>query len=255
MKGRLTFFGTGSSIGVPVIGCTCNVCLSDSPLNQRTRAAALLQVQDQNILLDVGPDFRFQALKHRLTKLDGLILTHTHYDHIAGIDDLRVFPFMTKKPLPILLSQATMEELEKRWFYLVKPQKLPKVECLLLEGKEGKTSFLGIPISYCSYQQTGMEVTGYRFGDCAFITDIKEYPQSIIGVLSGCETLIISTVDWVPTKAHLGVEEVIEFAHAIGVHRVVLTHIGHELDHESTNAKLPKFMELAYDGMSIECNL
>ena len=255
MKGRFTFFGTGVSTGVPVVGCSCAVCLSDSPLNQRTRAAALLHVENQQLLIDAGPDFRSQALKYRLHSLQGLILTHTHYDHIAGIDDLRVFQFMTKKPLPTLLSQETMKDLERRYFYLVKTNKTPKFTFHVLEEKEGELSFLGIPIQYCSYHQTGMSVTGYRFGDLAFITDIKEYPSSIIDVLSGSETLVISAIDWTPTRAHLGIEEAVELAHKIGARRVFFTHIGHELDHEATNAKLPKFMELAYDGMSIECTI
>lgn len=252
MRGRFTFFGTAASTGIPVIGCNCPVCVSDSPLNKRTRTAALLQIESLNILIDVGPDFRFQALQHRMTTLDGLIVTHTHYDHIAGIDDLRVFSFANKKPLPALVSKETMEDLKKRYFYLLNGSKFT---FQILEQDAGKATFLKIPLQYFSYQQTGMGVTGYRFGDLAFVTDIKEYSDSLLKVLAGCETLIISALDWLPTRAHLGIDEVIALAQKIQARRVVLTHIGHELDHESTNAKLPKFVELAYDGMSLDCNL
>jgi phosphoribosyl 1,2-cyclic phosphate phosphodiesterase len=254
MRGRFTFFGTAASSGIPVIGCDCKVCLSDSPLNHRTRTSALLHVNQQQILIDVGPDFRSQALKHRLTHLDGVILTHTHYDHIAGIDDLRVFTFTTQKPLPALVSKETYEDVNKRYSYLVSDSHSPKFSFQTLEAESGTTLFLGLVVHYFSYQQTGMGVTGYRFGDLAFVTDIKEYPASILDVLQGCETLIISAIDWSPTRAHLGIEEAVELAYSVQAKRVIFTHIGHELDHESTNAKLPKFMELAYDGMSLELN-
>ena len=112
-----------------------------------------------------------------------------------------------------------------------------------------------LTLQYVSYKQTGMGVTGYRFGDLAFITDIKEYSPGIFESLKGCETLILSAIDWSPTNAHISIEEAIEIAQRVGAKRVFLTHIGHELDHEGTNRKLPQFMELAYDGMSVECNL
>ena len=133
MRGRFTFFGTGASMGIPVIGCECSVCLSDSPLNKRMRSAALLQVVDTNILVDVGPDFRSQALGHRLTHLDALILTHTHYDHVAGLDDLRIFAFKNKKPLPVLVSKETMEDLRKTHCYLVEGNTSPKFAFHILE--------------------------------------------------------------------------------------------------------------------------
>lgn len=255
MRGRFTFFGTSASMGVPIIGCECSVCLSDSPLNKRTRSAALLQVGEKKILVDVGPDIREQALKHRLTHLDALILTHTHYDHIAGLDDLRIFSFKTKQPLPTLVSEETMQDLKRRYFYLMEGKKAPKFAFQILEQDQGETEFLGLRLEYCFYRQMGMSVTGYRFGDLAFVTDIKEYSTSIFKTLEGCETLILSAIDWSPTGAHISIEEAIDIGKKTKAKRVLLTHIGHELDHEKTNQKLPPFMELAYDGMTVEFNL
>ena len=254
MEGRFTFFGSGASMGIPVIGCSCAVCFSNSPLNKRMRSCSLLQVQDKNFLVDIGPDFRFQALQHHITKVDGLILTHTHYDHIAGVDDLRVFAFKPNPPVPVLLSRETMEDLKKRYFYLIE-EKAPKLSFQVLTKDMGDIDFLGLKVSYFFYDQSGMQVTGYRFGDLAFLTDIKNYPVSMFEVLEGCDTFILSAMGWEKTRAHISIEEAIEIAEKVKAKRVFLTHIGHELDHEKTNEKLPKFMQLAYDGLSITCQL
>lgn len=254
MEGRFTFFGTGASMGVPVIGCSCFVCCSDSPLNKRTRSCSLFQCGNKKILIDVGPDFRFQAIQHRIKNIDGLMLTHTHYDHIAGIDDLRVFAFKPHPPVPVLLSEETMEDLKRRYFYLVE-EKAPKLSFQVLKKDFNEVEFLGIKVGYFFYDQLGMQVTGYRFGDLAFLTDIKHYPVSIFEELEGCNTLVLSAINWEKTRAHINIEEAIEIAEKVKAKRVFLTHIGHELDHESTNEKLPKCMQLAYDGLSITCHL
>lgn len=254
MEGRFTFFGTGASTGVPVIGCSCSTCISDSPLNKRTRSCSLFEFDNKKILIDVGPDFRFQAIGHRIKTIDGLILTHTHYDHIAGIDDLRVFAFKPNPPIPVLLSEETMQDLKRRYFYLVE-EKSPKLDFKVLEKDQNVVDFLGLKIRYFFYDQLGMQVTGYRFGDLAFLTDIKDYPNSIFETLEGVHTLILSALHWEKTRAHIGIEEAIDIAEKVGAKRVFLTHIGHELDHEGTNEELPKFMQLAYDGLSITCHL
>jgi phosphoribosyl 1,2-cyclic phosphate phosphodiesterase len=254
MEGRFTFLGTGAATGVPVIGCQCAICLSESPLNKRKRSCSLFETHNKKFLIDVGPDFRSQALKHHITELDGLILTHTHYDHVAGIDDLRIFAFKKKIPLPVLLSKDTMTDLQRRYFYLVE-EKSPKLKFQILEENAFEVDFLGLKLQYFFHDQVGMQVTGYRFGDLAFITDIKHYPQSMFDRLKGCNTLILSAVDWKQTRAHIGIEEAIEIGEKVKAQKVFLTHIGHELDHESTNEKLPKFMQLAYDGLSITCRL
>lgn len=254
MQGCLTFLGTSASMGVPIIGCRCSVCLSESAYNKRMRSAALLEVNGKKILIDVGPDFRTQALAHSLTELDGFIVTHTHYDHIGGFDDLRVFHYETKKPLPCLASKESFENLRKHSPYLLDKDPSP-FHFQLLEKDQGKTKFLDLDIEYFSYKQTGMGVSGYRFGNMAFMTDIKEYTTSIFEVIRGCDVLILSALDWVPTRAHISVEEAIDIGKKSGAKQVFLTHIGHELDYEFTNQKLPQFVRLAYDGLSIPCNL
>jgi phosphoribosyl 1,2-cyclic phosphate phosphodiesterase len=254
MEGKLTFFGTGAATGVPVIGCQCAICLSASPLNKRKRSCSLLEIGSKKFLIDVGPDFRSQALEYHVNHLDGLILTHTHYDHIAGIDDLRIFSFKHKKPFPVLVSQETMQAIRRQYYYLLE-ESTPKLMFQILEEEIGETEFLGLKMRYFFHDQLGMQVTGYRFGNLSFVTDIKHYSEDLFDVIKGSDILILSAIDWKKTRAHISIDEAIEIGEKAQVKKVILTHVGHELDHEQTSEKLPKFMELAYDGLSIPCRL
>lgn len=254
MKIRLTFLGTSGAVGIPVIGCKCSVCLSQDPYNRRTRPGALLQINEKKILIDVGPDFYHQAHRHQIFDLDGAILTHAHFDHVAGLDDLRVFSFLTKKPLPLLASESTAKDLMRSFGYLFDKEHKPKFSLQVLDNKKHKSSFLDIDLNYFFYSQSGMQVTGYRFGSLAYVTDIKEYDASLYKQLEGVKTLVMSTLEWNPTRAHLGIHEVVEIASQLQVEKLYMTHIGHELEHYITQKKLPSFAFLAYDGLSIDCH-
>ncbi len=255
MKGCLTLLGTSGSLGIPVIGCRCCVCLSSSMHNKRKRPCNLLQIEDKNFLIDAGPDFRELALKYHIHKLDGLILTHTHFDHIAGLDDLRVYSFLTNQPLPILCSENTKKELKEFFFYLFQEKVKQKFRFISLDSKKRDVDFLNIKFSYAFYEQIGMQVTGFRVGDLSFVTDIKNYDHDLMKMISGSKTLVIGALEWNPTRAHLGLHDVIEIASKARVESCYVTHIGHELDHHKTNENLPKFMQLAYDGLSLEFTL
>lgn len=254
MKGTFTFLGTSASVGVPLIGCKCHVCKSNSPFNKRLRPAALIELSEKKVLLDVGPDYYQIALKHEINHLDALLLTHTHYDHIAGLDDLRVYTFFTKKPLVILCSKETEKELKQFFSYLFETPGFQKFQIVVLDENKNSCQLFDAELNYVFYSQIGMNVTGYRIGDLAFITDIKEYDKKIFSSLRGLSTLIISAINWSPTRAHLGIEEVIEIAKELKPKSVLLTHIGHELDYEETNKKLPPYIKLAYDGMKVDFN-
>ncbi|MBM3191303.1 MAG: MBL fold metallo-hydrolase [Chlamydiae bacterium] len=237
-------------MGIPMIGCNCPVCLSSSPYNQRTRAAALLRVQGKNILLDAGPDIRQQALKYGLTHIDGLLITHTHYDHIGGLDDLRAYHYRDQLSLPCLASEESYEDLKTRCGYLLKGKK-PLFSFKILEQERGEVDFLGLRLRYFSYAQTGMKVTGYRLDNFVFMTDIKEYSEEIFEEIQDCEVLVLSALEWKPTRAHIGIQEALEIAGKVKAKKVFLIHIGHELEHEETHQKLPQFVRLAYDGLTI----
>ncbi len=256
-KGTFLFLGTSASVGIPVIGCKCPVCFSGVTHNKRLRPSGLLKVGDRSLLIDVGPDFREQALRYKIDHLDGLLLTHTHYDHIAGIDELRVYYFLSKKRLPCLLSAESLEDLQKRYDYLFRPiGKGPtlsaQIDTHVLEGDEGELDFLGVRIRYMSYFQGGTKVNGFRIGDFAYISDIREYDASIFECLQGVQTLVVSALREEPSPLHLSLDEAVAFAEKVGAKQTWITHISHAMDHEKINQKLPSSIQLGYDGLEME---
>jgi phosphoribosyl 1,2-cyclic phosphate phosphodiesterase len=257
MIGKFLFLGTSASAGIPVIGCKCAVCTSASPYNQRLRPAGLVQIGGKSLLLDVGPDFRQQALKYKISHPDGLILTHTHYDHIAGVDELRAFYVRSKKPFPCLLSRESLEELRARYAYLFQPiGDVPTLSAQLafqtLEEEVGNTEFLGLKLGYMSYFQGGMKVNGFRFGDFAYVSDIREYDGTVFVALKGVQKLVLSALREAPSKLHLTLDEAVAFAQKVGAKETRLTHVSHSVDHEAINRKLPPAIQLGYDGLEME---
>ena len=257
IEAQLLFLGTGGSMGVPVIGCFCSVCRSPSSFNKRLRPSALLTIEDKKILIDAGQDFRTQALRYQVNDLDGVIFTHAHHDHTAGIDDLRVYYMKDKEPLPCLLSQATADELLTRFSYIFckKPsvnKLMPKFIFQIFEGERGVVEFLGLQVSYLTFEQTGMPVNGYRLGNLAYISDIRHYPETIFEDLQGIEYLVLSALRYEPSQMHFSIEEATAFAQRVGAKQTWLTHIAHEVDYETANSRLPSNIRLAYDGLIVE---
>jgi phosphoribosyl 1,2-cyclic phosphate phosphodiesterase len=257
MKKKITFLGTGGSVGIPVIGCSCAVCHSTNPLNQRLRPSVLLQVANRQYLIDAGPDFRAQALRHGIKDLDGVLFTHAHYDHTSGIDDLRPIFFRRKSPLPILLSTETAMDLKTRYYYLFQDHRGDHVTSrlhlqLLPEEAAGWVFFEDLSIQYVTYTQGGMSVNGYRIGDLAYLSDIRHFSPSLFEQLKGVRYLVISALRYTPSPLHFSVDEAVDFAKELKAEKVWLTHISHELEHNQTNAYLPTNMCLAYDGLEIE---
>lgn len=255
-KSELLFLGTGGSMGIPAIGCGCAVCTTLNPHNKRMRPSALLEIGDKRLLIDCGPDFRWQALKYNIKTLSGVIFTHNHYDHTAGVDELRAYYMHTHKLLPCLLSKETEEDLIRRFYYIFErdmtyDKLLAKFSLENFKEDRGDTSFLGIPLHYFSYTQAESKVTGLRFGKLAYVTDIKVYPETIFEDLSGVDTLILSALRMAPSALHFSVDEAVEFSHKVGAKNVWLTHISHEMDHDKINAYLPEHIKLAYDGLRV----
>ncbi|MCB1119299.1 MAG: MBL fold metallo-hydrolase, partial [Chlamydiia bacterium] len=180
----LQFLGTGSSWGVPVIGCQCAICQSAHPKNRRSRPSALLKVGSKAFLIDAGPDLREQALRFHIDHLDGVLLTHTHYDHTGGIDDLRIFYLKAKKALPCLLSTVSAPDIRARFAYMLRPQPLeiketPRLKLIEIGEERGERVFEGIVVRFFSYKQLEMPVLGFRFGSLAYVTDIKAFSGDI----------------------------------------------------------------------------
>jgi phosphoribosyl 1,2-cyclic phosphate phosphodiesterase len=260
-EGQFIFLGTGGSMGVPVVGCPCAVCHSSSRHNTRLRPSALIKIGGKQILVDSGPDFRYQALKFGIREVDGVILTHAHHDHTAGVDELRIFTLRSGQPLPCLMSEETFNELKTRFYYIFDPRytqdgvKLTTDLAIQpLTEESGTVSFKGLGIRYMSYHQGGMRVNGLRFGDLAYVTDIKDYSPEIFDSLKGLKTLIISALRFTPSHLHFTVDEAVDFAIKVGAENTWLTHIAHELDHERTNAYLPESIRLSYDGLELKFN-
>ncbi len=257
MRGKLTFMGTGASVGVPVIGCNCLTCLSNNPLNSRLRPSALLEIKEKKFLIDAGPDFRQQALRYKIDHLDAVFLTHAHHDHTAGLDDLRALCFLRKGPLPLVLSKATAAEVLKRFDYLFIPNPYlaaahPKFNLHTFCNQENQLNFAGLEIKYVCYEQGGMKVNGFRVGNLAYVTDIKEFTDQVFPPLMQVDTLVISALRETSSYMHLSVEEAIAFAKRIHAKKVWLTHLSHDLEHEQIEKKLPPHVRLAYDGLTID---
>lgn len=260
LKATFQFLGTGASAGVPVVGCKCEICQSTSPHNQRLRPSGLIKIGNQSLLIDIGPDFRQQALRYQIDRIDGLLLTHTHYDHIAGIDELRIFFVREKRAVPCLLSKESYDDLRKRYDYLFKQSGekgslTAQLELQVLEKDHGETEFLGQKIGYVSFFQGGMKVTGFRFGRFAYISDIRDYDDSIFDYLRGVEVLVLSALRKEPSPLHLSLEEAVAFSRKVGAKLTRLTHIAHAIDHETANRALPPDVQLGYDGQKLEFSL
>jgi len=253
---HLLFLGTGSSVGVPVIACNCETCRSPKAANKRLRSSVLLKIDAKTFLIDASPDLRQQALKFKIEKIDGVLFTHAHYDHTAGIDDLRVYHFINKKPLPCLASETTAADLKARYYYMFKEQpkeviNTSRLHLQLLNDERGRVDFVGEDVSYFTYMQLGMKVNGFRFGNFAYVTDIKEYPETIFEDLKGVEILVLSALRFTPSHMHLTVDEAVDFANKVGAKHTWLTHLAHELEYEKTNYYLPSAVRLAYDGLEL----
>lgn len=253
-RGSLTLLGTGSSFGVPVVGCSCGVCTSKDERNQRLRCAALIEYQGKKLLIDAGPDIRHQLLRAKVGAIDGLLLTHAHYDHIGGLDDLRVFTL--QQPLHCLLSKNTLNEVQDRFPYIFKKveagNSLPvhfNFECF--QADSGLFSLAGLEMEFFTFYQGKMPVNGFRFGDIAYLSDLNKPAKSLVEQLRGVKTLIVSALRYEPSPIHLSLEEARDFALEVGAEQAFMIHVAHDMEHSEASNFLPPNMNLAYDGQSI----
>lgn len=252
--------GTGGSSGIPMIGCECEVCTSSSAFNKRLRSSGLINIAHKNFLIDVGPDFRTQALNFNIKHLNAVLLTHAHADHIAGIDDLRAYYFLEKKRIPCLLSQETFDEVKRRYHYMLTPIVSGKslsaqIDFQIFREDFGSFDLEQVHFEYFSYFQTSMKVTGYRIGNFAYVSDIREYSDQIFKSLEGIDILVLSALRFVPTKMHFSIEEAIAFSRRTSAKFTYLTHIAHDLEHEMTNTLLPSDVRMSYDGLEISIEI
>jgi phosphoribosyl 1,2-cyclic phosphate phosphodiesterase len=252
MEGRFLFLGTGSALGVPLIACKCPVCTSLVAYNRRLRSSGLILLENKKFLIDAGPDFRQQALKYSIDHLDGVLFTHLHADHIAGLEDLRPLYYAYNKSLPCLVSKKTRKEVIRRFLYLFRGlHAAPYFDFQETKGTSGSSQFEGMKFSFITYHQGDVPVHGYRIGDFAYMTDIGQYQEKIFDQLRGVQTLVMSLLRHQSTSHHLGLEETMQIAQKVGAKKVYFTHLSHEIDHEKWSLSLPPGYFLAYDGLQL----
>ncbi len=249
-------------MGVPTLGCDCPVCTSPDPHDHRLRPSVLLrwsgptEGRERVVVIDTGPDFREQALRTRLTRVDAVFYTHSHADHIMGLDDLRplTFPAFGKggSPIPLYAAPQTAAVLERIFDYTFSPASTyptrarVHIEPLADRARVHEVDFIRVPVKHGE-----MDIAGFRFGDMAYLTDVSAIPETSFALLEGLETLVLPALRHQPHPSHATVSQAVAWAERIGARRTWLTHIAHELGHEETNRLLPPGVALAYDGLEL----
>lgn len=255
---RLTFLGTGTSFGVPQIGCDCAVCRSTDPRDKRTRSGALLEASGSNILIDTPPELRLQLLSGGISRIDAVMYTHEHADHINGIDDLRIFSVRRREPLPIYGPAETLERLRTSFNYIfddaVRPYEGTSKPSLRMNEThpDRPMTVAGVEVLPLAFQHGHLRVFGYRFGNLAYITDVKSIPPAERERLRGLDVLVLNALWWRPHPTHLSITEAVETAKALGARRTYLTHLTHETGHSDLERQLPAGILPAYDGLTVE---
>lgn len=258
---RVLFLGSGTSFGVPVIGCDCPVCVSRDPRDQRYRASILIEDETRgktSVVVDSGPEFRLQCLRARITRLDALLVTHAHADHIGGLDDVR--PLSHDRELPVYGNGATLSEIRERFGYIFRETQVgggkPRVELREVETaafRVGSLEFQPIPVFHGA-----IPILGWRTGKFAYITDCSMLPESSLGLLAGVETLVINGLRREPHPTHFSIDQGLAAARLIGARETYLTH----MNHESTHVELEEYCAAkgadvgahpSYDGLELEC--
>jgi phosphoribosyl 1,2-cyclic phosphate phosphodiesterase len=251
---RITILGSGTSHGVPAIGCECPVCLSADPRDRRLRCSIVVEAGGRALLVDTPPELRLQALRSSIRRVDALLYTHTHADHLFGLDDVRRFNEMQGGDLPVYGSDETLADVRRSYRYVFVPTQAgggkPQLRLLPLEREEFTVA--GIPVRAVPVLHGRLPVLGFRIGDFAYVTDVSLVPDPSRERLHGLDTLVLGALRWEPHPTHFTIDQAIAFAREIGPRRTFLTHLAHNVPHAETERKLPKGVRLAYDGLVLE---
>ena len=250
---RLTFLGTGTSTGVPTVTCHCKVCTSKDPRDQRTRPSLLVEFDGRAVLIDTTPDFRQQALREKMERLDAVVFTHSHADHVLGLDDTRVFYFRQQVPLPVWADERSMHKLRQIFSYIFDGTYVyggvGKLDPHLIEGPFELWGLKMIPVPV---YHGDLPVLGFRFGKAAYVTDFSTIPETSLSLLEGLDVLVLDALRHKPHPTHSNIEQSLVLVERLKPQQALFTHIAHELGHEETNAALPPHVRLAYDGQRVE---
>jgi len=257
---RLRFLGTGTSFGIPVIGCRCAACTSENPRDRRTRSGALLELAAGRLLIDAPPELRLQLIEAQVAHVAAVWITHTHADHVHGLDDLRIFSLRGGREVPLHLHEAHAKELVDRFAYVFDPSVRPLpgtskprlVPCPFDATRA--ISLLGETFVPLEVPHGATQVFGFRVGSLGYVTDAKALPDEALRRLAGVETLVLNAL-WFgdPHPTHFNIEEAVDAARQVGARRTYLTHLTHRVRHEEVAAWLPEGIMPAYDGLVVDC--
>lgn len=250
---KVTFLGTGTSQGVPVIGCACQVCKSLDFRDKRFRSSIHLEANGVSLVVDTGPDFRMQMLRAGIKKLDAIIYTHEHKDHTAGLDDIRPYNFSQQMDIPIFGRRQVLDQIQREFSYIFSTKKYPGVPQVdPIEITENPFQINGLSITPIPVLHYKLPVLGFRFGDFSYITDANFIPDESLKLLEGTEILVLNALQKESHISHFTLDQAVEMAQKIGAKQTYFTHISHRLGlHEQVERELPEGIALGYDGLEL----
>lgn len=250
---KITFLGTGTSHGVPMIGCDCPVCRSEDQKNKRGRCSVLIETQAANILIDTPPELRLQVVRENVRAVDGILFTHAHADHIFGLDDVRRFNDLSGKTMPCYGSTETLRIIRQAFEYVFVPTQIgggkPSLELIPVDGRFKAAGVDVVPVPVLHGR---MRVLGFRIGSFAYVTDCSAIPPSSMELLRSLDVLVVGAIRHEPHETHFSISEGLAVIQELRPTQAFMTHITHRLDHQKTNESLPPGVELAYDGLNVE---
>jgi len=252
---KITFLGTGTSQGIPVITCNCIVCKSSDPRNKRLRTSVLIETEDKTIVIDSGPDFRYQMLRANVQDLDAILFTHEHKDHVAGLDDIRPFNYLLKKDISVYATESVQQSLKNEFSYIFAEVKYPGLPQIQMNTIDQQPFHIGslkiIPLDIMHYK---LPILGFRMGEFTYITDAKTVSEETILKIRGTKILVVNALQRDEHISHFNLKQAIAFANLIGAETTYFTHISHNLGlHEKVEQELPENIKLAYDGLTLSC--
>jgi phosphoribosyl 1,2-cyclic phosphate phosphodiesterase len=252
---NITFLGTGTSQGVPVIGCTCEVCTSLDYRDKRLRTSIHIQTSDQSLIIDTGPDFRQQMLREQIRRVDAVIFTHAHRDHTAGLDDVRAYNFMQQMDMPVYGTQPVLDQLQVEYAYAFAKEYYPGIPRLTLNLIDNAAfNINGVTITPLPVMHLKLPVMGFRVGNFSYITDANFIPAETLALLKGTEILVLNALQREEHISHFNLKQALEMVDKIKPSKAYFTHISHKLGlHGDVSKELPDQVSLAFDGLQISC--
>jgi phosphoribosyl 1,2-cyclic phosphate phosphodiesterase len=250
---QLTMLGVGSSAGTPMVGCSCTTCNSDNPRNKRTRCSSLITLDSgENILVDTGPDLRNQALRENIQRVDAVLYTHTHADHLHGIDDLRAFCQIQRKQIPLYAKEDAVAHISQKFGYVLRePSDFWDLPVLRTEIINAPFDLFGITVTPIPVMHGRSHILGYRIGNFAYMTDVSEIPESSFGLLEDLDLVLLDCLREKSHPTHINIEQSLAYIGRIKAKQSYMIHMTHELEYASLSKKLPKDVFVGFDGLKL----